>query len=660
MRTEPQREMGYRFTDTILAFLIVALGLASTAFAAAPPPASETKARLAKPVSFGTTTYRVVNLSPYNDYGPVAINASGQVAWSHSPDLFRAPLRAFFYDGARVHDIGRLGNDFASINGLNDAGQVVGSSLGAENTYRNFIWSTRRPITDIGLLPGARDAWRPVINNSGVVTGYMGGIGNDAGTHGYRWSSAAGMTDLGTLALPGRFAVYPTAINDAGVITGYASDHAFRWTFGSGMVDIHSLGSHSYPIGIDAKGNIAGNYADFATGDSTYRAFVWTPATGMLALTNGADKVHTGGITANGSVFGLLTNPAGKYRAFTWTRGHGVIDLGTLGGRDASPTGANNRGQVIGQAEDTSNRYRPFVWSAREGMLNLNKRLRRAPAGLEVERALAISDNGSIVVASNSGLLLLKPTNGAPCACPHAVGPLVAPELVGLGAPFDASVTVAGENPAARYNVTWNWGDGTTTRSVIQDAARGKARHSYTTRGVYTITANVVDERGVGVMVSTRIVVDAAQGLAGAGAFMSRHAGDGTAAPRRGRAEFVFMAPSAGEATSASYTSGARAMLHFKVADFDFRSTDIAPVAIARSRARFSGSGSVNGRGNYHFDLVTIAPGGDAQGRFGLRIWHTDPATGAQIIDYDNQQSAEAGSVDAVGSALTEGSIALE
>jgi hypothetical protein len=55
-------------------------------------------------------------------------------------------------------------------------------------------------------------------------------------------------------------------------------------------------------------------------------------------------------------------------------------------------------------------------------------------------------------------------------------------------------------------------------------------------------------------------------------------------------------------------------------------------------RGQFEGSGTINGRGGYLFTLnTTAAPSAGQAGRFGLKIWHIDPATRASVVDYDNQ-----------------------
>ena len=680
------------------ALMLVALVLVSSGV----PAQAQIDAAAARtqPIGLGKTSYRVVNLSDGEHYGSVAINASGQVAFSYTADLFQIPISAFFYDGARIRNIGRLGNDYAVATGLNDSGQVVGQSFNAEGSDRTFVWSMRRPMFDIGLLPGTRYVYDPLINNRGVVAGFMSG---SDGNHAYRWSQRDGFTDLGALAQSPPRAVTTRALNDAGMITGvsrtgFSGFHAYRWTFGSGMVDIHTLDvSDSAAVGIDASGNIAGNYYDQPAGDAIWRAFVWTPRGGMRALVNGTDDVSVIGITPSGRVFGSLSRSRDYFRAYTWTRAGGIVALGSLGGLGSMPSGANNKGQVVGNAIDTLSQSRAFAWSAAYGMVDLNTRLRHAPPSLELYDALAISDNGAILARANSGLVLLKPANGAPCTCPHTVGPIMARDLTLPGAPFEAAVGIASDQPGARYKIAWSWGDGATANGSAQaqaepnaragakpavgqfgnDVMRASARHTFTAPGVYTVSANVVDvSSGAAVRVSRKIVVQAAQGVAGAGAFFSHTTAGENGAQRTGRASFAFIAPSPDALRSNPDASATRAALHFRAGDLAFRSTDIAPVAVARGRGQFAGSGAINGKGAYRFDLVTLAPTPDAPARFGLKIWHTDAATGAQVLDYDNQASgdrrvaravatngiatAAAIAADAVGSALTEGSIALE
>ena len=58
--------------------------------------------------------------------------------------------------------------------------------------------------------------------------------------------------------------------------------------------------------------------------------------------------------------------------------------------------------------------------------------------------------------------------------------------------------------------------------------------------------------------------------------------------------------------------------------------------AAARCMRRFEGSGTLNGTGDYRFALATAAGGAGQPGRVALKIWHLDPVTRAEVVDYDN------------------------
>ena len=674
MRAHTDSQARRRIDQLLQSMLFGALTLSGTAFGAptaAQDAAAQDAAGQAQGTTLGKTTYRVVNLSPDDIIGTVAINASGQVIYSYSANVREEVPSAWFYDGSTSRNIGRLGNDYAVTTGLNNAGQVVGQSRNAAGQTRSFIWSKRRPITDLGTLPGTTDALEPVINNNGVVTGYMIALGGV--NRSYRWSAAGGLTDLGELAPnPSFSATYARALNDAGTIVGngwaFGSDyHAFRWSFGSGIVDIHTLpaANDSTPVGIDARGNVAGNYGDDEWGDGSSRAFIWTRAGGMRDLVPGLPSPWVTGMTASGRVIGVLNKGGNNFNAVTWTSNGGLVDLGTLGGYFSSPGAANNKGLVVGASiVPGENQGRAFVWSAKDGMIDLNTRLRHAPPGLFLNNAVAVSDNGAIVAYSNSGLVLLKPVTGGACSCPHTVGPIVASTLVAVGAPLDVTVNVAGENPAARHGVTWSWGDGNSERVAAQrqagqarnGAASASARHSYTAPGVYTVTADVADAGGNSVKVSRKIVVHASNGLAGAGTFMTAPLSGNKVQRHAGKASFAFVAPSGSDRRA---STGAAA-LAFNVGGLSFRSTDMMPVAVTAGRARFEGSGAINGSGTYSFSLVTSASGKGETARFGLKIWHRDATSGRDVVDYDNQQSGAGIGAGFAGNALSEGSIVLQ
>jgi PKD repeat protein len=182
------------------------------------------------------------------------------------------------------------------------------------------------------------------------------------------------------------------------------------------------------------------------------------------------------------------------------------------------------------------------------------------------------------------------------------------------------------------------------------------ASHAYTAPGVYTVTATVADQAGEQTAVSRKVVVlDPAGGFAGGtGSTIAASPGSRKVGIGAGKATFSFLA-SAAQAPAANARTG----LSFDTAGLSFRSTDIRLVGRDGTRAQFAGTGALNGKGGYRFSMATTAgaaAGNGEPGRLGLKIWHGDPVTKAEVVDYDNQGPADY----AASHVLVEGKIAVQ
>jgi hypothetical protein len=311
-------------------------------------------------------------------------------------------------------------------------------------------------------------------------------------------------------------------------------------------------------------------------------------------------------------------------------------------------------GAALTPAED---RFHAFVWTEKEGMVDLERRLYRAPAGLALESAVAISDRGSILVATNAGLVLLKPVQA--CTCGHSVGPIASAALVQTGSSVDTSIGIAHGEKAGRYSVTWAWGDGTSDRArdanPSNDGGNASARHTYSAPGIYTVTANVVDQAGNSAKASRTVVVYAPSGgtIGGAGTVMLPATTSLRAARSGGMGHFSFLTAPGGQAKAA----GAKGSFLFSLPGFAFASTDVRVFAKHGASAQLVGTGKVNGAGSYNFTATTTAATGDGKaGLFSVRVWHTDPNTQADVVDYDTQDAASG----SAGRPLAEGSIVVQ
>lgn len=603
------------------------------------------------------TTYTVIHLSPSSG-GGAAINDKGQVTFNE--ELVRGVVRAKFYDGKRVHDIGTLGGPSSTASALNDHGQVTGTStLDADGSIMHaYRWSLAAGIVDLGRN-GQGNSFGTDINNKGQVTGFA-----DATGHGFFWTPQAGMLDIGAFG-PGLIS-RPTAMNDAGTVVGAAesgtggpySTISFRWTRAEGIQGIGTLPSEfNFASDINAKGHIVGESPFPGTGLVDAHAYLWTRHGGLLDLGSGS---NTGSVayTLNDHdvvVGSTLTRFIGSIYGFVWTRATGLVEFKppTPSG-NSSANDVNNHGQVVGFIAPGYNDAHAFVWTRAEGVVDLNTRIVGAPAGLTLFSADAISDNGSILATSNAGLVLLVPRCGCTSRAP-TVGPVTlngsarASEQLSFSAAFkDIDVTDS-------HKATWSWGDGSKDVATISEkdgAGNASAQHAFAAPGIYTVTLTVTDSSGMSTTVQKKItVVGTGTYLAGEGWFMSPPGASRMAKKRGGIATFAVLS-NAGNARGA-----AQANVEFTAAGISFRSQQIDAQSIRGGSVQYSGRGSVNGAGGYSFILHGVT--GTSNGRIRVRIWHYAPGSKVEVVDYDNQLDSSASGTDLRGTLIGEGAITI-
>ena len=122
----------------------------------------------------------------------------------------------------RITDLGTLGGTHSLAAGINNLGQVVGTSNIAPprvGEVHAFLWTAKDGMIDLGTLGGA---WSEAsgINNRGQVVGY-----SDTAPpvelhwpHAFLWTAEGGMVDLGTL--PGYVISWASGINNRGQVVG--------------------------------------------------------------------------------------------------------------------------------------------------------------------------------------------------------------------------------------------------------------------------------------------------------------------------------------------------------------------------------------------------------------------------------------------------------
>jgi probable HAF family extracellular repeat protein len=352
--------------------------------------------------AFAQTSYKVTDLKylPGKEESvPAAINGQGLVAGTSTAKASgEAAFRYNPFNPALMEDIGQSIRGFSSrAFGINNTGFVVGDSSVAatsitDSGVRHAALFSNGSVIDLGILKGQTFSRANGINGLNQVVGFSAPELDHPKGRAFFWSKPTGMLDLGTLG--GAYA-QAFAINDSGFITG---------------------NSHLAPS---------------ATGGEAVHAFL-SPAPlsagaiGMRDLgTLGGSFSYGMSINANNHVVGYSTtnNVDSRVHAFL-SDGKTMKDLGTLSGKFGSALedqsvalGVNNGDQVVGysylpvtnlnvdpatiQPGTSPVQQVAFIWS-RGLMINLNKLIGTAAEKYHLNSAVAINDNGQIVVSAIS------------------------------------------------------------------------------------------------------------------------------------------------------------------------------------------------------------------------------------------------------------------
>lgn len=199
--------------------------------------------------------------------------------------------------------------------------------------------------------------------------------------------------------------------------------------------------------------------------------------------------------------------------------------------------------------------------------------------------------------------------------------------LVTAGASF--SDPDGGDNHTAQ----WDWGDGPSAAGLVdEDAKTVSGSHGYSAAGVYTLTLTIADAAGdsdSGVFEFV-VVYDPAAGFVTGGGWIDSPAGAYAENPDlTGKATFGFVS---------KYQKGAtvptgNTEFQFKAGSLNFHSTSYDWLVVTASDyARFKGTGTINGSGNYKFQIWA---GDKAPDTFRIKIWK-EGTDGTEDVVYDN------------------------
>jgi len=206
---------------------------------------------------------------------------------------------------------------------------------------------------------------------------------------------------------------------------------------------------------------------------------------------------------------------------------------------------------------------------------------------------------------------------------------------VPVGAAVTASITDPGT--ADVLTCTFDLDGGGATSSATASGGTCSKVNTFTQAGDYTVTVTGDDGDG-GTSSDTVLIVvfDPHGSVAGGGTINSPPGAYFPNPALTGKASFDFTSKYVPPATLPI----GKITFKFKAANFTLVSNAYQYLVFAGAKAQYQGTGTVNGGGNYGFQVTATdgqLPGGGGMDRFRIKIWNK--ATGNTVV-YDNAPSA--------------------
>jgi uncharacterized membrane protein len=248
------------------------------------------------------------------------------------------------------------------VYGINDVGEAVGSLNGGSSSCPNgcaVIWQNGTP-TLLGAVTGEIGGTATAINNAGQVAGSV--VMANETDQAVVWNN--GTPTLLPAPGPQYIATTAAAINDGGEVAGSAaaSDVGTSGLVAVVWVDltptvlspVSGFAGGTLASGINRNGVVVGaNYVN-DSGAGAVEAVVWHGTTAtllpLITYSQGSPAGKALAINNSGLAVGIASASAGELAA-AWADGVGT-SLGTLDtGHRSTATAANNLGIIVGQSD---------------------------------------------------------------------------------------------------------------------------------------------------------------------------------------------------------------------------------------------------------------------------------------------------------------------
>ena len=296
--------------------------------------------------------------------------------------------------------------------GLNEAGQVVGSSYNSSTSeWEAVVWNNT-VVTSMGVEGLAR-----AINNNGIAVGEIGpdATGNDVGGYlnpGNAFKFEGGVvTEIGSLGGPNSWSA-AFDINDNNVIVGrsYTSEslndilkqHAFKYENGvmSDLGTVSEPDGYSRAHGINDNGQIAGRGSEALFGNSEKHALTWDASGSISVLDAPYGYSMSDDINNNGVIVGTgfdVNNSSALLKALMWDAAGNYTQFGTFGGDSSRFHAVNDIGCAVGTAKDVGNADHAAISCDGATLSDLNSMVLDLTGWQSLDVAYDINEAGQII-----------------------------------------------------------------------------------------------------------------------------------------------------------------------------------------------------------------------------------------------------------------------
>lgn len=280
------------------------------------------------------------------------------------------------------------------------------------------------------------------------------------------------------------------------------------------------------------------------------------------------------------------------------------------------------------------------------------------PAGNKIE---VKKETGTFIAPEDNTVALVVETGGEQLTVEPGVVESYDPFIKSISLPegpvaintsVDVKATFVDTDDSRPHQAVWNWGDGSQSAGeVIYDNAPSmevSGAHTYTEPGVYVVSLTVTDNDNNGeerkstedgdLTTSYVVVYDPDEGFVTGGGWINSPEGSLVSEPEAtGKAAFGFVS----KYIKGKNTLTGETEFQFIAGDLGFHSSYYDWLLINKHKAMFKGAGTINGTGNYGFQLSAIdaalTPETSDEDQFRIRIWDKD--NNDELI-YDNQMGA--------------------